>query len=208
MVLVICGFSVLSSRRRNAKSSACFLLDCESINRSGMSVEASCGQASLAPSTYGREKPDVYRAVEYHARNVKAVLQMIVGIIAVSVVGWHFLDTPIHQTHQAISLLINSIGVGLAAAAVIELAYTLFTPGPDEALDPLMLALAATLLAQVASLEGTPTVGKVASLLLQGVLLAVLFAIRLMLVERNDEDDDLPNIWWIWKKHDRKCQRP
>jgi hypothetical protein len=36
--------------------------------------------------------------------------------------------------------------VGLAAAAAFELAYTLFTPGPDEAIDPLLLGVSSTFL--------------------------------------------------------------
>jgi hypothetical protein len=147
--------------------------------------------------------PDVYSAVAHHARNVKAVLQMIVGVVAVCVVGWHFLETPINSTHQATSLLIDGIGVGLAAAATLELAYTLFTSGPDEALNPLMLAVAAALLVQIARIENTPSAGQVTALLLQGLLLAVLFATRLTLVERNEDEPDPPNIWWIYRSLER-----
>lgn len=35
--------------------------------------------------------------------------------------------------------VIAVIATALAVAAALELAYTLFTPGPDEAIDPLML---------------------------------------------------------------------
>lgn len=45
------------------------------------------------------------------------------------------------------------IADALAAAALIELAYTLFTPGPDEALNPIMLGLSAALLLQVARVD-------------------------------------------------------
>jgi hypothetical protein len=45
------------------------------------------------------------------------------------------------------------IADALAAAALIELAYTLFTPGPDEALNPIMLGLAAALLLQIARVD-------------------------------------------------------
>lgn len=151
------------------------------------------------PSPSSKKQPDVYSVVELHARNVKAILQTMIGIAAVCVVGWRFLDVPIDNTHQATTLLIDGIGVGLAAAAALELAYTLFTPGPDEALDPLMLAVAAALLIQIARIEQTPSPGTVAALLLQGLLLAVLFATRLMLVERSENDPGRPNIWWVLK---------
>ena len=36
--------------------------------------------------------------------------------------------------------------VGLAVAAALELAYALYTPGPDEAIDPLILGVSSTFL--------------------------------------------------------------
>ena len=150
------------------------------------------------------DRPDVYSAVAHHARNVKAVLQMIIGALAVCVVGWRFLEISVQTSHQATSLLIDGIGVGLAAAATLELAYTLFTSGPDEALDPLMLAVAAALLVQIARIEDMPSIGQVTALLLQGLLLALLFATRLMLVERNVDEPSRPNIWWLHRVSRRK----
>ena len=56
--------------------------------------------------------------------------------------------------NRSTKLILGGTGVGLAAAAALELAYTLFTPGPDEALDPLMLGLSATILLKLAAIEG------------------------------------------------------
>lgn len=195
-VIAIGGVSVARSKRRDAKRFTGDLLEGVVTTTPGRVNDES---RQLTEVMQRRNEPNVYSAVEPHARNVKAVLQMMIGIIAICVVGWHFLDARTYGTHQATSLLIDGIGVGLAAAAVLELAYTLFTSGPDEALDPLMLALAAALLIQLANLQGTPSPAQAIALLLQGALLAVLFATRLMLAERN-EDDDRPNIWWIPKR--------
>jgi hypothetical protein len=69
-----------------------------------------------------------------------------------------------------------------------------YTAGPDEALDPLMLALSATLQLKLTQL--TVSTGEAVALLSLGLLLAVLFATRLMLSER-DEEDERPKIWWV-----------
>ena len=98
-------------------------------------------------------QPTIYDSLQPRAKKVKAVLQMAIGIITVTAVGWRYFDTL--GDGDPTSLFLNGIGIGLAAAAAIELAYTLFTDGPDEALDPLMLGLASTLLLKLAGLTGT-----------------------------------------------------
>ena len=50
--------------------------------------------------------------------------------------------------------VLNLTGDALAAAAAVELVYTLFTKGPDEALDPLMLGLSAAALLSLGSVSG------------------------------------------------------
>jgi hypothetical protein len=145
----------------------------------------------------------VYGKVHGYAHLVKAVLQMFIGIIAVVIVGWKFLHAPPplrpkpdeETTTTATSLLLDGIGVGLAAAAVVELAYTLFTDGPDEALDPLMLGLSAAILIQLGGLDPHVSFQQAGGLLALGVLLVVLFATRLMLAERHD--GEAPKVWWI-----------
>lgn len=140
----------------------------------------------------------IYDHAEPIAHFVKAVLQMSIGLIVIWTVGLHFLelvtDRHADRSSDAIALLLNDVGVGLAAAAVVELAYTLFTSGPDEALDPLMLGLSAAILIEL-SRNGID-LNKAAALILLGLLLAILFAIRLFLAENHDEDPT-PRIWWI-----------
>lgn len=82
--------------------------------------------------------------------------------------------------------------MALAAAAVIELAYTFFTDGPDEAIDPLILGLSSAMLIQVAGRN--IDFDDVLILLLEAVLLTILFLIRLFLVEPSDEK---PRLWWL-----------
>jgi|ERR1700683_2189498 len=154
-------------------------------------------QSSTMEAPERTRLPDVYARAKPYAAILKASLQMLVGVIAVSVVGWQVL---FFSVKDPTALILNGISIGLAAAAALELAYTLFTPGPDEALDPLMLALSATLLLKLTQLTPSVSMGEAVALLLLGLLLAVLFATRLMLAER-DEEDERPKIWWV---HDRE----
>jgi hypothetical protein len=87
-----------------------------------------------------RRQRSVYDPLQPRAKNVKAMLQMAIGVTTVTVVGWQYFNTL--GDGDPTSLFLNGIGIGLAAAAALELAYTLFTDGPDEALDPLTLGLA------------------------------------------------------------------
>jgi hypothetical protein len=83
-----------------------------------------------------RHEASIYAALQPRAKNVKAVLQMVVGVVTVAVIGWRYFDTL--GGNDPASLFLNGVGIGLAVAAALELAYTLFTDGPDEALDPLI----------------------------------------------------------------------
>lgn len=160
-------------------------------------------QGSTTEEPERAKLPDVYARARPYAAILKASLQMLVGVIAVSVVGWQVL---FFSVKDPTTLILDGISIGLAAAAALELAYTLFTPGPDEALDPLMLALSATLLLKLTQLTSSVSMGEAVALLLLGLLLAALFATRLMLAER-DKEDEHPKIWWVpdrEKKQDRK----
>jgi hypothetical protein len=128
---------------------------------------------------------------------------MVVGVGAVIDIGWHVYHHLIVH-HHSLSIAHHSVSVpsppaakvtvlviasALAVAAGVELAYTLFTPGPDEALDPLMLGLSSGILLLV-----TGDTGKSLSVAAQfsGVLLGVLalgalFLIRRHLIGRDEE---------------------
>lgn len=74
------------------------------------------------------------------------------------------------------------IAAALAASAAIELAYTLFTPGPDEALDPLMLGLSAGILYLVSE-SGIPATTQFAGIFVGVIALGVLFLVRARFLE-------------------------
>ncbi len=69
------------------------------------------------------------------------------------------------------------IAFALILAAGIELAHTLFTDGPDEAIDPLILTLSATLLLQLEKVDNLKVSNGLAAFLYVGALF-LLFMIR------------------------------
>src|SRR5215218_10499782 len=73
------------------------------------------------------------------AYEIKSACQMFVGVLTVVGLTRHYggqiLHWQIHDPSAAQKLsanLLAGVSVGLAAGAVLELAYTLFTEGPDE----------------------------------------------------------------------------
>lgn len=62
-------------------------------------------------------------------------------------------------------------------AVSLELVYTLFTPGPDEAIDPLMLGISAAFLYLISTLKDLTWTAGVAAVLF-AVTLALLFLVR------------------------------
>jgi hypothetical protein len=90
----------------------------------------------------------LYDAIDPVAGVVKVFLQMVIG----GYTAWYLMHELFKRLAQDDSLdtvlgfdelSLGVAGTGLAVAAAIELAYTLFTKGPDEAVDPLILGISA-----------------------------------------------------------------
>lgn len=138
-----------------------------------------------APGTW------LYRHWQPSAHAVKVVLQMIVGVGAVIDIGQHVVHAVANSTvtsplAPSTVVSVHVIAYALAVAAAIELAYTLFTPGPDEALDPLMLGLASGILLLVTS-DGLPVTHRYLGVLMGVLALAGLFLIRRYLLRDDDQ---------------------
>ncbi len=136
----------------------------------------------------------LYRKARPGAYGVKVALQMAVGLGAVIDIAWHVEQSVSKHSGTApfapsIAASVLVIASALAVAAAIELAYTLFTPGPDEALDPLMLGLSSGILFLITeNANNKLSVAVQFSAVLLGVLaLGVLFVIRRRLL-RDDEE--------------------
>jgi len=79
---------------------------------------------------------------------------------------------------------LRTTGIGLALAAVVELTYTLFTDGPDEALDPLILGLSSFLLLKISDPKTDLTLSNAGTVILFAIALAALFIIREQFIEK------------------------
>jgi hypothetical protein len=139
----------------------------------------------------------LYDAVKWPAETVKIIAQMVVGFsIAVIIVikeygkfsGHYILPLPNYIVEISVLQLVAK---GLEVSAGFELAYMLFTPGPDEAIEPVLLGLAAALLLAVSH---TPMDWKEGLLiLLLAIALTVVFIVRQALAEGSHKSS--PTSW-------------
>ncbi len=120
------------------------------------------------------------------AYNIKFFVQMIIGVFVFIILCKHFVcefwdiftQNANNQIDLKYSLQVVSYGLGISAG--IEMAYMLFTPGPDEAVEPVILGLASTFLYVLSSLdlEETNLIHFSILLVAIGVLIGGLFFIK------------------------------
>jgi hypothetical protein len=82
--------------------------------------------------------------------------------------------------------VLDIVGRALALSAGVELGYMLFTPGPDEAVQPVIVGLAATILLLISGISDITWQSGLGILLLV-VTLAVLFAVNKKYVDKDDD---------------------
>jgi hypothetical protein len=131
----------------------------------------------------------VYDSVQPRAEGAKAILQIIIGVSAVIIL---IIQLCIHMTErpsQAADHALIIIGVALAFSAVVELAYTFFTDGPDEALDPLILGISSFALIKISSSKVHLKTIAIPVLLLTLAILALFIARRFLLEVRRSPTD-------------------
>ncbi|HEY7013449.1 MAG TPA: hypothetical protein VH480_11870 [Streptosporangiaceae bacterium] len=172
-----------------------------------------------------RREPGYPRPLERAAGRVKAALQMGVGLYALGWLGWSFYFShrlhncaPLPPTHGDVrnftgdhlcylipqsAVVFQVVADALAAATVIQLAYTLFTPGPDEALDPVLLALATVFLFEIGQINQFQWQDGV-TILLYAAGLGLLFAVRVFLAP---DEDNPPTLWW-WRRRPYRWRPP
>lgn len=139
---------------------------------------------------------------------------MIIAVYAVGWLAWSFvISNRVHNcvllpTHTAggtaqfcyfippATVAFQIIANALAAATVIELAFTLFTPGPDEALDPVLLAIASALLFQLGRVSEFHWQDGL-TVVLYGTALGGLFVVRVFIAP---DEHRPPKLWW-WQRH-------
>ena len=125
------------------------------------------------------------------AYSFKVILQGVIGVGIVLLLsakliylfssGWlPWLDCPVMTVVKQLVTTFQTLEIvshGLAYAAGVELAYMLFTPGPDEAVEPLILGLAAAILASTSKITG-PNVKSAFGIGISVAALAGLFVLR------------------------------
>jgi hypothetical protein len=100
----------------------------------------------------------LYAWIAPKAKPLKALIQMAIAVLAVtrlSAYMWHG-HAWWGPRFTSVDASLGLIGRALAAATVVELAYTLFTDGPDEVLDPLMLGISSFLIIELGALFKIP----------------------------------------------------
>lgn len=121
---------------------------------------------------------DLYGTIKPLAENIKTVFQMVIGLSIVAVISIKlilFLFNPIPFSLLATQTL-EFIGAALVVSTGFELAYTLFTDGPDEAVEPLITGLAAVILVVISPITTitSDVAGGVSLLVLALILLFIL----------------------------------
>jgi hypothetical protein len=139
----------------------------------------------------------IYDHVEAPAGTLRALIQMVIGVsafvlAAVSLIAQFKRHTPTEYLadNALIADLADTaltiVGVALGVSAVIELAYTLFTHALDEAIDPVILGIAAFILIKISKEEPTLEVKYTLPILLLAGAILVLFLARRLLGIKSD----------------------
>jgi hypothetical protein len=149
----------------------------------------------------------VYDRVQPKAQAVKAAIQVLIGLAAIALLIYQ-LSTHFHEKIDATAdLTLKTIGVALAFSAAVELAYTFFTDGPDEALDPLILGISSFTLIMVSESRWIDDSNINLDVLAIPVLLLALSIFILFLTKKyllevrtaksDDEKDKPPSETWL-----------
>jgi hypothetical protein len=140
----------------------------------------------------------LYTKWRSRAKYAKIVSQFCIGIglvllllikLLCSLIGWHCAGPRIQ--HLVGLKTLELVANALEYSAGIELAYTLFTEGPDEAVEPVIMGLAAAMLLWISKVDAINALAACASLVFV-IALAGLFLIRHYFVR--PEQDDQPTI--------------
>lgn len=124
------------------------------------------------------------------AEAIKGYIQIAVGIAVIIVFALQWIshyDDDFNIAQGALAV----VGYGLAASAAVELAYTFFTKGPDEALDPLILGVSSFTLIALSRIDPPKlkTSDTIPLSLLALVILLLFLARRFLLdVDENGQD--------------------
>jgi hypothetical protein len=143
-----------------------------------------------APGTEDEEtglSDRLYNRSGQYADAIRTLLQMAIGLVLVARLAWfgfhHFWGDAEHPPTAGAVLAI--VATFLAASTAVELAYFLFTPGPDEAYAPVLLALATAALLLAGSMTRDQTLWpEIAGLVAVVVLLVGMILLKPLAEEK------------------------
>ena len=119
---------------------------------------------------------------------IHVAFQMLIGAGLIVALGWyavHNVGLKDFTTQKFAKGIFDMAGAFLAASTVVELGWLLFTPGPDEALDPVILALATATLILAGQLTDANQNGiEVVAIVVTTSLLLVLLGARRTLIDQ------------------------
>lgn len=129
-----------------------FLLLLHSVpNRWAESPEHETGEAAVDARVYGAAKANM--------QVLKILLQQLIGLAIIALLAIKTVlelcpKLDIFKESDLEAVLVHTgylkvVGSALSVSAGVELAYMLFTPGPDEAVEPLILGVAGAVLLAV-----------------------------------------------------------
>jgi hypothetical protein len=160
--------------------------------------------------SFQRRVARFYRVPQLIAFYVRTVAQFLIGLYIFAFLALKALnhlglwpDRWLGAVHA--TPVLAMVSAALLAAAAVELAYMLFTPGPDEAIDPLILGLAGTTILalshheQAASESQPPAIdelmnGGLVVLLIAGLLLLFFlrWKVRQWFADEDETDEEAP----------------
>ena len=132
---------------------------------------------------------ELYSRVQPPAEAIKGYIQIAVGIAVIIVFARQWIihrDDNFNIAQGALAV----VGYGLAASAAVELAYTFFTKGPDEALDPLILGVSSFTLIALSKIDPPKLkTSDTIPLSLLAFVILLLFLARRFLLEVDEKDE-------------------
>ncbi len=141
-----------------------------------------------------KKKKDLYEKYGPWAKSIKICSQFIIGsglaILLAIKLFFSLSRLSCHLIQPLVALnTLQLVANALEYSAGIELAYTLFTKGPDEAVEPVIMGLAAAMLLVISKLERIDVFAACAALIFV-IALAGLFLIRHYFVEPEEDNDE------------------
>ena len=136
---------------------------------------------------------DLYKSVQPFAEAVKGYIQIGIGIAVIVIFAQQWVSQDSGH-FDIIHSALKVVGYGLAVSAAVELAYTFFTKGPDEALDPLILGVSAFTLIALSAIDPPQLSTKYAiAISLFALAILLLFFARRFLLEVEEGDPGIEN---------------